>query len=144
MDCGPPGSPVHGILQARTLEWVARPSSRGPSQPRNRTLLSLCLLHWQASSLPLGPPGKLSYHLAAAAAKSPQSYPTLFNTVDCSLPGSSVHWILQARILEWVARPSSRGPSRRRDRTQVSCLLHWQAGSLPLARPGKPRWSHSQ
>ena len=40
MDCSPPGSSVHGILQARTLEWVARPSSRGPSQPRDRTRVS--------------------------------------------------------------------------------------------------------
>ena len=31
MDCSPPGSPVHGILQARIMEWVAMPSSRGPS-----------------------------------------------------------------------------------------------------------------
>ena len=33
MDCSPPGSSVHGILQARILEWVAMPSSRGSSQP---------------------------------------------------------------------------------------------------------------
>ena len=37
MDCSPPGSSVHGILQARILEWVAMPSSRGSSQPRDRT-----------------------------------------------------------------------------------------------------------
>ena len=41
-------------------------------------------------------------------AKSLQLYPTLCNPVDCSPPGSSVHGILQARILEWVAMPSSR------------------------------------
>ena len=35
MDCSPPGSFVHGILQARILEWVAMPSSRGSSQPRD-------------------------------------------------------------------------------------------------------------
>ena len=40
MDCGPPGSSVHGILQARILEWVAILSSRGSSQPRNRTPVS--------------------------------------------------------------------------------------------------------
>ena len=39
MDCRPPGSSVHGILQARILEWVAMPSSRGSSQPRNRRCL---------------------------------------------------------------------------------------------------------
>ena len=42
--------------------------------------------------------------------------------VDYSLPGSSVHGILQARILEWVAIPFSRVCSRSRDRTQVSCI----------------------
>ena len=63
--------------------------------------------------------------------------------ISCSPPGSSVHGILQARILEWVALPSSRGSSRHRDQTQRSdpplfCPPHWQAGSLPLAPPGKP------
>ena len=37
LDCSPPGSSVHGILQARILEWVAMPSSRGSSQPRDGT-----------------------------------------------------------------------------------------------------------
>ena len=40
IDCGPPGSSVHGILQARTLERVAMPSSRGSSRPRDQTLVS--------------------------------------------------------------------------------------------------------
>ena len=40
MDCSPPGSSVHGILQARILEWVAIPLSRGSSQPRDRTWVS--------------------------------------------------------------------------------------------------------
>ena len=44
-----------------------------------------------------------------------QSGLTLCNPMNCSLPGSSVHWILQARMLEWVAMPSSRGSSRLRD-----------------------------
>ena len=44
-----------------------------------------------------------------------QSCPTLCNPMDCSLPGPSVHGILQARILEWVAMPSSRGSSQPRD-----------------------------
>ena len=43
------------------------------------------------------------------ARESLQSCPTLFDPVDCSPPGSSVHGILKARILEWVAMPSSRG-----------------------------------
>ena len=40
MDCSPPGSSVHEILQERTLEWVAIPFSRGSSQPRDRTQVS--------------------------------------------------------------------------------------------------------
>ena len=51
-----------------------------------------------------------------------QSCPTLCHLMDCSPPGSSVHGILQARILEWVAMPFSRGFSTPRDRTQVSCI----------------------
>ena len=41
VDCSPPGSSVMGILQARRLEWVAVPSSRGSSPPRDRTQVSL-------------------------------------------------------------------------------------------------------
>ena len=65
-----------------------------------------------------------------------QLCPTLRDLMDCSLPGFSVHGISQARILEWVAMPSSRESSQPRDRTHVSCLLHWQAGSLPLVPLG--------
>ena len=42
--------------------------------------------------------------------------------MDCSLPGSCVHGILQARTLEWVAIPLSKGSSQPRDQTQVSCV----------------------
>ena len=63
--------------------------------------------------------------------------------MDCSPTGSSVHGILQARIPGWIAMPSSRGSSRPRDRTRVSCVLHWQAGSLPLAPHGKPTMNSS-
>ena len=47
------------------------------------------------------------YIFAAAAAKSLQSCPTLCNPKDCSPPGSSIHGIFQARVLEWVAIASS-------------------------------------
>ena len=72
-------------------------------------------------------------------AKLLQSCPTLCDPIDQRLPGCSVHGILQARVLEWVAMSSSRGSSQPRDQIQVSLsLLHWQAGSLLLALPGKP------
>ena len=52
-----------------------------------------------------------------------QSYPTLCNTMDCSLAVSAVHGILQARILGWVAISFSRGSSRRWNWTWVSCVV---------------------
>ena len=52
-----------------------------------------------------------------------QSCLTLCHPMDCSPPGSSVHGVLQARILEWVAIPFSGGSSRPRDRSRVSCIV---------------------
>ena len=52
-----------------------------------------------------------------------QLHPTFSNRMDCSSPGSFVLGILQARILEWVAIPCSRGLCRPRDQTQVSCMV---------------------
>ena len=49
-----------------------------------------------------------------------QSCPTLCDPMDCSPPGSAIHGILQASVLEWVAIPFSRGSSQPRDQTQVS------------------------
>ena len=54
--------------------------------------------------------------------KSLQSCLTLCDPMDCSPPGSSVHGILQVKILEWVAMSSSRGSSPPRDWTQVYCI----------------------
>ena len=111
MDCSPPGSSVHGILQARIVEWVAIPFSRGSSQgshlgiePGSPTL--------QVDSLLSEPPGKLR----APEVKLARSCLTLCNPMDYT-----VHGILQARILEWVAIPFSRGFSQPRDQTRVSC-----------------------
>ena len=114
MDHSLPGSSVHGILQARILEWVAIPySGDHPTQGLNSLTSNL---HWQAGSLPLVPPGKpvsgwlLVYYsphhtiiAAAAAAKSLQSCPTLCDPIDGSPPGSPVPGILQTRTLEWAA-----------------------------------------
>ena len=56
MDCCPPA--VHGILQAQTLQWVAISFSLGIFQTQRSNPHLLGLLHWQAGSLPLAPPGK--------------------------------------------------------------------------------------
>ena len=82
IDCSPPGSSVHGILQAKILEWVACPPPDGLSNPG------------------------IKYHkhtAAAAAAKPFQSCPTLCDPIDGSPPGFPVPGTLQARTLEWVA-----------------------------------------
>ena len=63
-----------------------------------------------------------------------QLCPTLWDPMDWSPPGSSVRGILQARILEWAAIPSSRGSSWLGDQTPVSAL---QADSLQLEPPGR-------
>ena len=67
-----------------------------------------------------------------------QSCPAPWDPVDCSPPGSSVHGVLQARALEWVAVPSSRGSSPPRDRTRVSCVSCVEADSWCSEPPGKP------
>ena len=71
-------------------------------------------------------------------AKSLQLYPTLWGLMDCSIPGSPVHGILQARILGWIATPSSRGSSCSRDQTRVSHVyLLWQRSSILLGSDSK-------
>ena len=150
MDCSPLGSSVHGISQARILEWIAISFYRGSSRPRGQTHISCDAGRFFTTE----PPGNPSWTLAAAAAaaKSLQSYPTLFDPIDgrqpirlprpwdspgkntgvgchfllqcmkvksesevtqscptlsdpmnCSPPGSSIHGIFQARVLEWGA-----------------------------------------
>ena len=66
--------------------------------------------------------------LSCVRAKPLQSCPILSDPIDRSPPGASVHGILQARILEWAALPSSRGSSQCRDRTCISyfsCIGRW-------------------
>ena len=65
-----------------------------------------------------------------------QSCPTLCDPVDCSLPGSSVHGIFQARVLEWVDISFSRGSSQPRIEPRSPTL---QADALPCEPSGKGR-----
>ena len=83
---------------------------QGSSRPRDETLVSCLgrqiLYHW----------------VSRKGSEVAQLCPTLCDPVDCSLPGSSVQGISQARILEWVAISFSRGSSLPRDQTQVFCI----------------------
>ena len=68
-----------------------------------------------------------------------QSCPTLCDPMDCSPPGSSVHGIFQARVLEWIAISFSSGSSQPRDWTRVSrtvgrCFTIWATKEAPLSR----------
>ena len=96
-------------------------------------------VEWEMKSVPMGSCGKkgkdvlgrskleqprgISWEIGidiCAVCLVAQSCPTLCDPMDCSLPGSSIPGIPQARILEWVVIPSSRGSSHPRDGTQVS------------------------
>ena len=124
-DCSPSGSSVHGILQARILEWVAMPFSRGFSQFRDWTRVSwvacfafnltkfYVLSVWVVL---LG--GVLIFLCVSHSIVSNSLWPHgLYSPL-----GASVHGILQGRILEWVTIPFSRGSSWPRDQTQVSLI----------------------
>ena len=71
-------------------------------------------------------------------AKLLQSCPTLCDPMDCSPPGSSVHGILQARILEWVDMPSSRGSPYPGIEAASTVTPALQVGSLPQSHWGSP------
>ena len=70
-------------------------------------------------------------------AQSLQSCPTLWDPMDHSPPGSSVHGVFQARILEWVAIPTCRRSSPPRDRTHVSCISCTEGRFFTTELPGK-------
>ena len=94
--------------------------------------------HWilLPHNLPVGSPTEI--WVVHVPAQSLQSSPTLCNPMNCSPPGSSVPGILQARILEWVAMPSSRGSSQPRDWTHISCVFCIAGGFFTAESPGKP------
>ena len=84
--------------------------------------------YWSGLPFP-SPELAVWYHHLFCCCLVTKSRPTLCDPMDCSPPGSSVHGILQARILEWVAMPTQ---------GLNSGLLHWQADSLSLSHQGSP------
>ena len=115
MDCSPPGSSIHGIFQARILEWVAISFSSGSSQPRDQTLVSriagrLSTISHCTSSLPATFTANTFIARASMAlgntdytgtltdligifqfSSVAQSCPTLCDPMNCSAPGLPVH-----------------------------------------------------
>ena len=96
MDCSPPG-PM-GFSRPEYWSGLPFPSPGDLPKPGIEPMSPA----WQEDSLSLNYLGS-PLLLSAAAAKSLQSCPTLCDPMDCSLPGSSVHGIFQARVLEWGA-----------------------------------------
>ena len=135
MDCSLPGSSVYGILQARILEWVAISFSRGEVTAAAKSLVvsdSVRPHRRQPTRLPRpwDSPGKntgvgCQFLLQCMKVKSEsevaQSCPTLSDPMDCSLLGSSVHGIFQARVLEWGAISFSR-EAHAAAKSHQSCL----------------------
>ena len=133
MDHSPPGSSVHGVLQARILEWVAMPSSRGSSRPRDRTHISYisCIGRWVLyHECHLGNP----CHLSKLSFASPSST----NFITKFLIGKDVLWhtwgALQIKPALWLSN------------TAAGSSLPWRAKT-----PGHPgdlgvtrhlEWSH--
>ena len=122
IDSSPPGSPVPGILQARTLEWVAISVSNAWKWKVKVKLLSRVWLFATPCTAAYQAPPSMGFSrqeywsgVPLPSLKVAQSCPTLCDPMDYTVRG-----ILQARILKWVAILFSRGSSQLRDQTQVS------------------------
>jgi len=128
-------APLKSLLASHllTLHWLQQVTDSSPrSVEQGRTTAQEggatgINIYWIIlQSLTIIIPKNLCYGLncvKCVKALVTQSCLTLCDPMDCSPPGSSVHGILQARILEWVAMPSSRGSSQPKDRTQVSRIV---------------------
>ena len=116
MDCSLPGSSIHGIFQARVLEWVASAFSVNTSSAAAKSLQSCLTLCDPRDGSPPGSPVlgfSRQEHWSGLPFPSPmresevtQSCPTLSDPMDRSLPGSSIHGVLQAGVRSGVPLPS--------------------------------------
>ena len=150
MDGGAWKAAVHGVTKSRTRlsdfpfifhfpaleKEMATHSSVLPGESQGRQSLVGCRLWGRTES---DTTEQLSSSSSSMHAKSLQSCSTLCHSMDCRLPGSFAYGILQARILELIAMPSSRGSSMTQESNLCLLgLLHWQAGYLPLGHLGSP------
>ena len=112
-------APYYSTL-AWKIPWMEEPDKLQFMGSRSRT---------QLSNLPF----TFHFHALEKESKVAQSCPTLCDPMDCSLSGSSIHGIFQARVLEWIAISFSRGSSQPRNRTRVSRIV---ADALLSEPPG--------
>ena len=123
MNCSLSGSSVHGILQARILEWVAMPFFRGSSRPRDWTQVS-----WIAGRFFTIWASRKPIHMPSVQFSSvTQSCLTLFDPTDCSTPGFPVHH----QLPEFT-------------QTHVHWVCHAIQPSHPLSSPSPPAFNVSQ
>ena len=118
-----PGAPEtrnagKALLKAFSGIMALRAARFWTSNLQNYVRVHFCYLNTKFVVISHKNPGKLRKKESEVA----QSCPTLWDPMDCSLPGSSTHGIFQARILEWVAISFSRGSSQPSNRTRVSCI----------------------
>ena len=134
MDCSPPGFFFHGISLAKILEWVVISFSRGSSWPRDGSCVSCIsrqiLFHWTnwEAHIKVNLIDNKTWCVCLncvfiTLVLVVQLCPTLCDPMYGSQPGSSVREILQAKILERVAILFSKGSSRHKDQTWVSCII---------------------
>ena len=113
---------TYGLLTVKSLSWVCNYEGvkisviASISLGHHNKIPQARWLQQQKFNFTVSPP----FYSMSAHAKSLQSCPTLCDSMDCILPGSSVHGISQAKIQEWVAMLSSKGSSRPRDRIHMS------------------------
>ena len=150
MDFSPPGSSVHGFPRQEYwsgLTFLPPGDLPDPGMEYGTCIGRWILYHWATSeaigicehALKAGEEDKqfgvIDNRLLSHKHAHAQLCPTLFDPTNCSPPGSSVHGISQARILEWVDIFFSRGSSQPRDWTWVSCTAGRFFTTIP---PGKP------
>ena len=134
----------HSLPAARLCKRGDKPRSFRTASPGSLHQPTLCPCGLEAKRPQLCSRGNFQHIFTLTArevwkceseSEVAQSCPTLCDPMACSLPGSSIHGIFQARVLEWGAIAFSRGSSRPRDRSQVSTS---QTDALPSEPPGKP------
>ena len=141
LDYSPPGSSVHGILQARIQEWVALPSSRGSSQPRDWTRVSCFAGRFFTVWVTREAESKSESEVA-------QSCPTLCDPMDCKSAGVDCHFLLQGIFPTQESNPGlphcgqslyrlSHQGSLTRDQIHIPCFgrqipNHWTTREVPI------------
>ena len=131
MDCSPPGSSVHGILQARVLEWGAIVTSLlfffpARSEVKSFSRLRLFATPWTvALQAPLSMGFSRQEYWSGVPCPPPGAFPTQGSNPDLLHCRQILYHLSHQgnpRKLEWVAYSFSRGSSRSRNRTRVSCI----------------------